>query len=95
MERRLLRIIINPAMMLTIIFGVWLVIITDAQKQGWFHAKVTLLLLMFALHGFFAGTRRKLAADQRPRSAKFYKIINELVTAIFVAIVLLAMLKPF
>lgn len=95
MERRLLRIIMNPAMILTFVFGVWLVMITEAYKGGWFHAKFTLLLVMAGMHGYFAVTRKKFAADARPKSPKFYKIINEVVTILFIVIVLLAMLKPF
>lgn len=95
MERRLLRIIINPAMVLTFVFGAWLITIVHPEKEGWFHIKATLLILMFGLHGFFSKTRRRFAADERPRSVRFYKIINELVTLIFVVIVLMAVLKPF
>jgi putative membrane protein len=96
MERRLLRAIINPAMILTFIFGGLLLSIIDMGRPlHWFDAKFALLILMTALHGFFAVTRKKLARDERPRSARFYKIINELVTIIFIAIVLLAVTKPF
>ncbi len=99
MERRLLRAIINPAMIATWIFGTWLVILTQVFQpgsgNGWFHAKFTLLIAMQLLHAYFARTRRHLANDQRPRSARFYKIINEAVTVIFIGIVLLAVTKPF
>ncbi len=50
---------------------------------------------MFGLHGYFSATRKAFARDERPRSPKFYKIINEVVTILFVIIVLLAVLKPF
>ena len=97
MERRLLRAIINPAMIATWAFGISLAVITHVLQpgNGWFHAKLTLLIGMQLLHAFFARTRRKLARDERPRSARFYKIINELVTVIFIAIVLLVVAKPF
>jgi putative membrane protein len=98
MERRLLRAIINPAMIATFIFGIWLVVITGYGKPGtgyWLHAKLLLVLGLGGLHGLFAGQRRKLAADQRPKSARFYKIINELVTFLFIPIVVLAVTKPF
>ena len=96
MERRLLRAIINPAMILTFVFGGMLLSIIDfGRPQHWFDAKFALLLALTALHGFFSATRKKLARDERPRSARFYKIINELVTVIFVGIVLLVVLKPF
>lgn len=98
MERRLLRAIINPTMVATFIFGIWLIVLTGYGKPGndaWIHAKLLLVLGLAGLHGFFARTRKQLAADQRPHSARFYKVINELVTFLFVIIVLLAVTKPF
>lgn len=95
MERRLLKIIINPAMILTFGLGIWLISIVEPFQSGWFHAKALLLVFMFGLHGYFSATRKALARDERPRTARFYKIINELVTVLFIIIVLLAVLKPF
>lgn len=96
MERRLLRAIINPAMIATFVFGGLLLVVTDfGRPLHWFDAKATLLLALTALHGYFATTRKKLARDERPRSSRYYKIINELVTVIFIGIVLLAVTKPF
>jgi len=99
MERRLLRIIINPAMILTWALGTYLIIVTNALAagagNGWLHAKLSLLVVMQLLHAYFARTRKALARDERPRSARFYKIINELVTVVFIAIVLLVVTKPF
>lgn len=98
MERRLLKVIINPAMIFTFGLGIWLISIVHPMSgpgNGWFHAKALLLVFMFGLHGYFSATRKALARDERPRSARFYKIINELVTVLFIVIVLLAVLKPF
>lgn len=96
MERRLLRVIINPAMIATFIFGGWLLVQVDyGRPLHWFDAKFALVLVLATLHGFFARTRKKLARDERPRSAKFYKVINEMVTLVFMAIVALAVFKPF
>jgi len=99
MERRLLRIIINPAMIVTWGLGIYLVILTNAltpnSGNGWLHGKLGLLLVMQLLHAYFARSRRHLARDERPHSARFYKIINEVVTLVFMAIVLLVVLKPF
>jgi len=94
MERRLLKIIINPAMFLTLGFGIWLITIVHPEKDGWFHVKAGLLLVLFGLHGFFAATRKKFARDERPKTARFYKIINEAVTLVFMVIVLMAVVKP-
>lgn len=96
MERRLLRIIINPAMILTWIFGGWMIVKLDfGRPLHWFDAKFALLIVMQLLHAYFARTRRHLARDERPRGARFYKIINEMVTVVFIAIVLLVVTKPF
>ena len=96
MERRLLRFIMNPAMILTFVFGGWLLVQIDfGRPQHWFDAKFALVLVLAGLHGFFAVTRKKLARDERPRSARFYKIINEMVTVVFMAIVALVVFKPF
>lgn len=96
MERKLLRFIINPAMILTLVFGVWLVVITQAWATGgWFHAKATLLILLFGFHGMCARWRKDFANDANTRSAKFYRIANEVPTLLLIGIVLLAVLKPF
>jgi putative membrane protein len=97
MERRLLRLIINPAMILTLCFGLYLAIESEVFKSEyhWIHAKLGLVFCMVGLHGFFAKTRKQFVRGERPHSARFYKIINELVTVIFIGIVLLAVTKPF
>lgn len=98
MERRLLRIIINPAMIATFVFGIWLIVLTGYGSPGtggWIHAKIVLVLALAGLHGYLARTRKKFARDENTKSARFYKILNELPTVIFVIIVVLAVMKPF
>jgi protoporphyrinogen IX oxidase len=97
MERRLLRAIINPAMIGTWGFGIWLISITNAMApgNGWLHAKLSLLVVMQLLHAYFARARKQFARDERPRSARFYKIINEAVTVVFLGIVAMVVFKPF
>ncbi len=98
MERRLLRIIMNPAMIATWILGIALVINTGAGAPGsgaWIHAKLLLVLCMSGLHGFLAVCRKRFERGENIRSAKFYRILNEVPTAIFALIVLLAVFKPF
>jgi protoporphyrinogen IX oxidase len=96
MERKLLRFIMNPAMMLTFVFGIAM-IVTDpsVMKQGWIHAKLGLVLLMAGFHGFLAATRKKFETERNTRSAKFYRLINEVPTILLIAIVVLAVVKPF
>lgn len=97
MERRLLRFIINPAMFAVFILGGLLVWWRSPQiwQEGWWHAKLLLVVLMSAAHGFMAACRKKFARGQNTRSAKFYRILNEIPTLLMVLIVLLAVLKPF
>ena len=95
MERRLLRAIINPAMIATWILGFALVWEGSWIRAGWFHAKFILVLAMSAVHGLLARYVREFAADQNRHSQKFYRIINEVPTVLMIGIVLLAVLKPF
>ena len=98
MERRLLRAIMNPAMIAAWGLGIWLITLTGAGGPGtggWMHAKLALLLGMSGLHGFFAAERKKFARDQRPRRALCYRIINEVVTVLMVAMIVLVIFKPF
>ena len=94
MERRLLKAIINPAMISTFGFGIWLAVQSKAWGEPWLHAKLTLVLCMAGLHGFFSATVRRFANGQNAQTPRFYKIINELVTVIFMGIVVLVVFKP-
>jgi len=95
MERRLLKAIINPAMAATWVLGLWLVWESGAYKAGWFHAKFALVLALSGLHGFFVRWVRDFTTDQNQRTQKFYRIINEVPTALMIGIVILAVVKPF
>ena len=97
MERKLLRVIINPAMIAVWILGLTLSFlpITDAWHQHWFHAKFALVLAMSALHGLYARWMRQFACDANVHTARFYRIWNEVPAALLAAIVVLAVVKPF
>ena len=97
MERKLLRYIINPAMIASLIFGVMLakIIHESGGLTGWFHMKTALLVLMFGCHGALARYRRYFAKGENKHSAKFYRILNEVPTVLMIAIVLLVVMKPF
>jgi putative membrane protein len=69
--------------------------ITKAYTEGWFHAKLALLIIMQILHALFARSRRQFEQDRNQKSAKFYRCINEAVTVAMIAIVILAVVKPF
>jgi putative membrane protein len=95
MERRLLRIIINPAMLAAWVLGLWLAWDQRLWTVGWFQAKLVLVLAMSALHGFFSRWVRDFAADRNRRPARFYRLINEAPTVLMIVIVILAIVKPF
>ena len=95
MERRLLTVIINPAMVATWVLGLWLAWDGGWYAAPWLQTKVALVLLLSALHGLFARWVRLFAADRNSHSQKFYRIINEVPTALMVFIVVLVIVKPF
>jgi putative membrane protein len=100
MERRLLRAIINPAMIATFVFGLWLAWLGPDSRYGWFAspwlwAKIALVLALSAVHGLLARWMKDFAADRNHHSQKFYRIINEVPTLLMILIVLLVVLKPF
>ncbi len=100
MERRLLRGIINPAMILAIALGLWLAWLGPDSRSGWFAsgwllAKIALVLALSAVHGLFARWVKAFAADRNLQSQRFYRFINEVPTVLMIAIVILVVLKPF
>jgi protoporphyrinogen IX oxidase len=95
MERRLLRVIIDPAMGLAWILGLWLAWRGGFLMAGWFHAKLALVIALSGLHGFLSASVRHFAADRNTVSARHWRIINEVPAVLMVAIVILVIVKPF
>ena len=95
MERRLLRAIINPAMIAVWVLGLWMAWRANLWGAGWFQAKLVLVVALSGVHGLFSRWRKDFEADRNARPARFYRIWNEVPTLLMVAIVLLAVLKPF
>jgi putative membrane protein len=95
MERRLLRAIINPAMIAAWILGLCLAWQGDHWREGWFHAKLALLLGMQLIHAALARWRRAFANDANTHSDRFYRFMNEVPTLLMIGIVILAVVKPF
>ena len=97
MERRLLRGIMNPAMIAVYGFGIALAAtpgIVD-WRQGWFYAKLALVAALTVFHHLLALWRKDFAADRNRRPARFYRMVNELPTLALIAIVILVVMKPF
>jgi len=99
MERKLMRIIINPAMVATWVLGLWLAVKTNAfdvkSNGGWLHAKIGLVVLMQVAHAMMSRYRKAFARDQNVKSERFFRIFNEVPAVLMVVIVLLVVLKPF
>jgi putative membrane protein len=96
MERRLLRYITTPAMVASWVFGLALAFsVIDWSRDGWFHAKLALVLGLSAYHGLLAMWTRDFALDRNTRPARFYRIANEVPTVLMVLIVILAVVRPF
>lgn len=96
MERRLLRAIINPAMVATFVFGGLLLVTPGVVDWAawWVYAKIVLALAMAGLHGAFSAWRKDFEADRNTRPAKVFRIANEGPTLLMIAIVILVVVKP-
>ncbi|QCG87047.1 protoporphyrinogen oxidase HemJ [Azospirillum sp. TSH100] len=96
MERRLLRAIMNPAMIASYVFGITMILLTpEWMKQGWLHAKLLFVLLLTASHMMMARWRREFAEDRNTRPQRFYRIANEVPTLLMIGIVIFVIVKPF
>jgi putative membrane protein len=95
MERRLLRFIATPAMIVVWLTGLWMAWDAGLFAQGWLHGKLLLVLLLSAIHGLNAKWTKDFAADRNQRSARFYRMANEVPTLLMVGIVVLVIVKPF
>lgn len=93
MERRLLKGIMNPSIL--VVFATGLILFTAWPTSGWMHAKLLLVVLMAACHGAYALWRKDFEADRNTRSHKFYRVANEVPTLLLIAIIILVILKPF
>jgi len=95
MEQRLLRIIINPAMMLSWVLGLWLAWRGGLLASGWFQAKLVLVVLLSATHGYFSASVRRFAEDRNDKPPRHWRLVNEVPTVLMIGIVILVIVKPF
>ncbi|MBS9477481.1 protoporphyrinogen oxidase HemJ [Ancylobacter radicis] len=95
MERRLLKAIMNPAMIVTWLAGLYLVWDGGWYLSGWMHAKFALVLAMSAFHGKCVGWVRDFAGDRNTRAQRYYRFANEVPTLLMIGIVILVIVKPF
>ena len=97
MERRLLRYIMNPAMIVSWGFGMAMIAANPAMMSGggWMHVKLLAVVLMSGAHGFLSACRKKFERGENTRSSKFYRILNEVPTVLMIVIVIMAVVQPF
>ena len=95
MERRLLKAIMNPAMIAAWVLGLALVWQGGWLTSGWMHAKLALVLALSAVHGMLAKQVKIFAADRNARPARYFRILNEVPTLLMIGIVILVIVKPF
>jgi putative membrane protein len=96
MERRLLRAIMNPAMIAAWIFGITLLVLNPGWfEMGWIHAKLAFVVGLTGVHMMMARWRRAFAEDRNQRPQRFFRIMNEVPTLLMIGIVIFVVVKPF
>jgi putative membrane protein len=95
MERRLLKGIINPAIIVAWAAGLYLAWDGGWFPHAWFHVKLTAAVVMSGVHGYFSRWQKAFAADRNQHSQKFFRIINEVPTILMILIVIMVIVKPF
>lgn len=95
MERRLLKAIMTPAMIVSAITGFWIAIVVHGFQGGWLHAKLALIVVLFAVHGHLAASVRRFVGDNNQRSSRYWRFMNEVPTLAMIGIVILVVVQPF
>ena len=97
MERRLMRAIINPAMIFAVGLGVALLFVSPLidWSDGWIYAKLLFVAALAGIHGLLARHRRAFAEDRNTRSGRYFRVLNELPAVLMVGIVIFVVVKPF
>ncbi len=95
MERKLLKMIMNPAMIASWLFGLIVAVQIDAFSQPWFHVKLLLVVLMTGFHMMLGKWRKDFEADRNEKSEKFFRVVNEVPTVLMIVIVIMVIVKPF
>ena len=94
MEYKLLKYIMNPAMIATWIFGVTLIHYVGFSGS-WLHTKILFVIILSGYHMYLGVIRKKLIIDSSKYSSKYFRYINEVPTVLLILIVILVIIKPF
>jgi putative membrane protein len=96
MERRLLRGIINPAMIATFVFGLWMIALGVVDwSAAWPWVKAVFVLVLAGFHGVLTRHFKAFAADKNDKPSKYFRMINEIPTVAMIVIVIMVIVKPF
>lgn len=95
MEQRLMKVIMDPAMMISWVLGLYLAWSVYGFSGGWLHAKIALVVAMTVTHVYFSRSVRRFARDENTRNARHWRLMNEVPTLLMIAIVILVVVKPF
>jgi putative membrane protein len=95
MERRLMNIIMTPAMVLSWVFGLWMAVEIYGFQGGWLHMKVAVVAVLTAFHVYMAHAVRRFGHDRRIGTARAWRLMNEVPTLLMIVIVILVIVKPF
>lgn len=95
MELKLLKVIINPAMMVTWAAGLWLMFSGFVELGGWFWVKLVLVLIMSGVHGWLSKSQKRFTADENKLTEKQWRMANEIPTVLMIGIVIMVIVRPF
>ena len=95
MEQRLLKVIMNPAMMLSWLLGLYLAWSVYDFQGGWLHAKIGLVVVMTGVHVYFSRAVKAFGRDENRHSARHWRLMNEAPTVLMILIVILVIVKPY
>lgn len=95
MEQRLLKVIMRPAMILSWVFGLYMAWTVHHFQGGWLHAKLLSVVLLTMTHEFLARSAGEFARDEIRRTARFWRLVNEIPTVLMILIVILVIVQPF
>lgn len=97
MEWRLLKYITNPAMIVAWILGLLMIYANPGmlEGQGWLHVKLLMVFIMSAVHGVLSKQVKVFKRDENTKSAKYFRILNEVPTVLMIIIVIMAVVQPF
>jgi len=97
MEAKLYRVIMRPSMVISLVFGIWMLVLgwSAFASSGWLWLKLAGVAVLLGYHHYCARIVRQLAADQNPHSEKFYRVFNEVPAPLLIPIVILVVVKPF